>query len=74
MMKNPIMSREDLFTEVVERGRQEGVTDQSAYNVLVENLLEDHRRLNEIDSDQDINSIREALQGRFEVYKQQTGF
>lgn len=74
MMENPILSRKDLFNEIVERGREEGVTSLDAYNVLVENVLEDHRRLNEIDSDQDTNSIREALQGRFETYKQQTGF
>ena len=64
---------EGLLEEVLTRAREEGVTSQEAWNELVEQVLDDHARLQEVDNDDDLISMREALQARWGDYEAEMG-
>jgi len=71
MTENLIVDRQTLFTEIVEAGREQGVADQEAFNALVENIIEDHRRVGEIHDDTE--DLVPFLHGRFEDFKKELG-
>ncbi len=60
---------EDLFREVVARGRGQGVTDQSAYDYLVEEVIEEHRKVGEIHTDDPTEDLETHLRGRWADYQ-----
>ena len=60
---------EDLHTEVVERARETGVASQEAWNELVEEILDEHLNWGEVDVDDDVTGLREALQSRWEAFE-----
>ena len=59
---------QDLYSELVERASGQGVTTQAEWNELVEALLSEHADWGEVDIDDDITSMREALQARWEDF------
>ncbi|NBS41142.1 hypothetical protein EBS80_00595 [bacterium] len=67
------VDRESLFGEVVERGREQGVSDQEAYHTLVNEVVEDHRSLGEIHDDSPTDDLVEQLRGRWMDYKEALG-
>ncbi len=66
-------NEEGLLEEVLTRARDEGVASQEAWNESVEQVLDDHARLQEVDSDDDLISMREALQARWGDYEVEVG-
>ncbi len=62
MVELPNFNLEDLLGEVTERARENGVSSQEGWNELVEEILEEHINWGEMDIDDDITTIREALQ------------
>lgn len=70
MTENLAINLEDLFQEIVTRGREQGVADQAAYNELVDTVVQEKIQVGE-DSDQaDIEERTKHLQGRWEDYQQ----
>lgn len=67
------VDRESLFGEIVERGREQGVSDQEAYGTLVNEVVEDHRSLGEIHDDSPTDDLVEQLRGRWMDYKEALG-
>lgn len=67
------VDRESIFGEIVERGREQGVSDQEAYNTLVNEVVEDHRRVGEIHDDSPTEDLVEQLRGRWMDYKEALG-
>lgn len=59
--------------EVIAKAREEGVTSAEAWNDLVEQVLDDHARVGEVDSDDDLTAMREALQSRWGDYEAELG-
>ena len=59
---------EDLYEELVERAREAGVNAEEAWNELVEEVLDEHINWGEVDIDDDITGIREALQERWKEF------
>jgi choline kinase len=59
---------EDLFEEVSERARETGVTTEEAWNELVEEVIDEHINWGEMDIDDDVTAIREALQSKWEEF------
>ncbi|MBI4437721.1 hypothetical protein HY631_02105 [Candidatus Uhrbacteria bacterium] len=59
---------ENLFEEIVARGREQGVSDQAAYDDMVEEVIEAHRGVGEIHTDDETEDWEEQLRGRFEEY------
>lgn len=62
-------NEEGLLEEVITKARDEGVTSQEAWNDLVEQVLDDHARVGEVDNDDDLVAMREALQARWGDYE-----
>ncbi len=60
---------EDLHEEVVLRAREQGVATQEAWNETVEQILDEHANWGEMDIDDDLTGIREALQARWEEFE-----
>lgn len=67
------VDRESIFGEIVERGREQGVSDQEGYNTLVGEVVEDHRRVGEIHDDSPTDDLVEQLRGRWMDYKEALG-
>lgn len=70
MTENLMMSDQDLFEEIVDRGIAEGVNNQEAYNQLVADVIEQHRRWGEMHDDQDLEGDEDALQARWPEYEE----
>ena len=66
-------NEEGLLEEVISKARDEGVASQEAWNDLVEQVLDDHARVGEVDSDDDLTAMREALQARWGDYEAELG-
>jgi hypothetical protein len=67
------VDRQGVFDEVVERGREQGVTTQEEYNDLVEEVIEGHREWAEIHDDSPTEDLEEQLRGRWPDYKEALG-
>ncbi|OGL66525.1 hypothetical protein A2856_02430 [Candidatus Uhrbacteria bacterium RIFCSPHIGHO2_01_FULL_63_20] len=73
MTENLIVDREELFQEIVELGRTEGINDQEAYNDLVDETVERHRDWGEMHDDSSTVGLSEALRGRWADYRAALG-
>lgn len=69
MTENLISSEQDLFEEVVEKGLAEGVANQEAFNQLVSDVIEQHRRWGEEHDDNDLERQEDDLQARWPEYE-----
>ncbi|MFH0927849.1 MAG: hypothetical protein V1821_00060 [bacterium] len=67
-MENVIVDGNELFNEIVERGRADGITEQVPYRDLCEEVLFEHEGAGEISDDSNIQLRVEALSSRFEEY------
>jgi hypothetical protein len=57
-------SIENLLLELKKRARQELVTDEAAYEELVDDLIAEKIEWGEINEEDDCNTLREDLVGR----------
>jgi polyhydroxyalkanoate synthesis regulator phasin len=60
---------EDVIQEVRERAETEVVGTQSAWNEIVEEVIEDHVDLGQIDSDQNTEQWKEVVQHMWKDYR-----
>jgi uncharacterized protein YihD (DUF1040 family) len=67
------IDRQALFDELVERGRQQGINDQEAYNELCDDLLMERLEVGEADEDSNIIGLREQLKNRWPDYQEALG-
>ncbi|KKR83902.1 MAG: hypothetical protein UU48_C0014G0011 [Candidatus Uhrbacteria bacterium GW2011_GWF2_41_16] len=67
------VDREGLFEEIVERGREEGVSDEEGYHELIDAVIEEHRGMGEIHDDTSYQSMAEALRLRWSEYREALG-
>ena len=63
----------EIFLEIVELGRAEGINTQEAYVDLVDEVIERHRGWGEMHDDSSTAGMAEALRGRFAEYKELLG-
>ena len=70
-----LFSQDDaqLFEEIVEKGREEGVTTQEGYHELIDVILESHRDVGESHDDESEVDTAEMLRGRFQEYLEAAG-
>ncbi len=73
MIENLAHNLEELFQEIVETGRENGVVDQEAYHELVDEVIETHREMGEIHDDEPIDSMVELLKDRWSDYQSALG-
>lgn len=73
MTKLDFLTRGDLFSELSDLARRNGVSNRSTWNDLVEATVESHRELGELDKDQDLQGLKEQLRGMWDEYNRQAG-
>lgn len=66
--ENLLFSEEELFDQIVDEGMAQGVNTKEAYDVLVEETIEDLRRIGELHDDQNLEGHETALKARFHEY------
>lgn len=68
MIESLSFSPDDLYEEIVERVEEGGITDQEGWTETVEEVLEEHVNWGEMDIDDDLTSLKEALIARYTAY------
>lgn len=68
-MKLDTLSHGELFEEIADLAREQGVADEQAWNELVGETLESHLALGELDKDMDLENLQTILNGMWESYK-----
>lgn len=67
------LNRDELFRELVELAKAEGVASQEGWNELVDEVLDSHLDIGELDKDQDLEGMKVQLNGMWEQYTQEAG-
>lgn len=60
-----------LYEEIADLARDQGVDSKDRWQELVEEVVESHLSLGEIDLDDDTEGIKETLTTRWKVYKEE---
>lgn len=68
MMENLSFDLQELFEEIVAEGQVQGVNNEEAYHQLVDDTLEDHRRVQEVNDDQNLEGYIAQLKARWPEY------
>lgn len=63
------LNLDELKQEVFQLAREQGVTDQSTWNELVDEVIDSHFDMAELNDDQDLQGQAESLYGAWEEYK-----
>lgn len=61
----------ELYDEIADLARDQGVSDKERWIELVEEVVESHLSLGEIDLDDDTEGMKEILSGRWVSYKKE---
>ena len=67
------LSNAELFTEISELAREQGVTSVSEWNELCDEVLESHQDMAELNADQDLEGKRQELHMMWEQYSELSG-
>lgn len=68
MTENLIFNLQDIFEEIVEEGMNQGVNTEEAYHQLVDDVIEEHRRVRELHDDQNLEGYITQLKTRWADY------
>ncbi len=64
-----VLTIDDIYGEIADIAREQGVSNQEMWNDAVEEVVENHLDLGEIDMDEDTEAMKEILRGRWPEYK-----
>jgi hypothetical protein len=67
------LTPEDLYNEIADLARTQGVSTRGDWNDLVDEVVESHLTLGELDPDQEIEGCKDGLYLRWETYKHLAG-
>ncbi len=70
MTRLDTLDRNNLYDEVAELAREQGIADAEGWATLCDEVISAHLDLAELDPDQDLESIREQLKSKWEMYKE----
>lgn len=65
------LTADELYDEIADLARDQGVSDKERWDELAEEVLESHLSLGEIDLDEDTEGIKEIISGRWVSYKKE---
>jgi hypothetical protein len=66
------LTTEDLYEEISDLARDQGVSSKEQWDEMVEDVVEDHLELGELDLDQDTEGIKDTLKARWGAYKKES--
>jgi hypothetical protein len=61
----------DLYNEISDLARDQGVSSKALWDELVEEVIEDHLDIGEIDLEQDTETMKESLKEQWINYKEE---
>lgn len=67
------LNQGDLYTEIAELARTEGVSSQVDWNELVDEVVESHNDLGEMNDDQSQEALKEMLKMSWAQYQRESG-
>ncbi len=67
------LSDGELYNEIAELAREQGLATQADWANLVEEVIESHVDLAELNDDQDLEGKRSTLNGMWETYRANSG-
>lgn len=70
-MSSGELNIDDLYAEVADLARDQGVADKETWVELVEEVVEGHLDLGEIDMETDTEAMKEVLRTKWEEYKEE---
>lgn len=70
MVENLLYTDEGLFHEIRARAEQTGISSREEWNELVEEVIEEHRRVGEFDDDEDLEALEDTLKQRYLEYEE----
>lgn len=68
-MKLDTLSHAELFEEISDLAKEQGVATKEVWDELVSEVLESHLSLGELDKDMDLENMRTMLCGMWEEYR-----
>ena len=69
MTDNLAFNLQSLFEEIVAEGIAQGVNTVEAYHQLVDDMIEEHRRVQELNDDQNLEGYQTQLNERWSEYQ-----
>lgn len=66
--ENISLDPEELFAELIEQARAQGIGSQEAWDELVDELIDAHLSVGEMDKDEDLAQLQVVLQARYADY------
>lgn len=67
------LNRDDLFKEVSDLAREQGVADKDMWKELVDQVVDGHVDLGELDPDQNLVALKELLYDAWDEYVREAG-
>lgn len=62
---------DNLYHEIVELAREQGVQTRELWNEIVDEVVEGHIDLGELDSDQNTEGMKEVLRAKWNTFKEE---
>lgn len=69
MIRTYALTPDDLFHEVCDLANEHGVIDQDMWKDMVDEVVQGHLDLGELDPDQDTEEIKKDLENRWVEYR-----
>lgn len=66
------LSAEQLYSEISDLARDQGISSKEQWDEMVDDVVEDHLELGELDLDQDTEGMKEALAGKWANWKKES--
>jgi len=67
------LNRNDLFVELSDLAREQGITSQEEWKDLVDEVIDAHTNLGELDKDQDLEGLATQLSDMWPEYAREAG-
>lgn len=66
------LSPEQLYAEISDLARDQGISSKEQWDEMVDDVVEDHLDLGEIDLEEDSESLKDELRAKWTVYKSES--
>ncbi len=66
------LTLEDLYSELSDLARDQGIDSKESWDELIDEVVEGHLDLGELDLEQDIEGMKELLRARWDAFKKES--
>jgi hypothetical protein len=69
VVENLLYTEEGLFREIANRAKADGVSSREEWDDVAEEVIEERRRVGELDDDEDLENLEDTLKQRYAEYE-----